>query len=933
VSSIALWFVGVGYWLAAKGRGRVRSILLDRSSERQFLDHLIADVRAGESGALVVRGEAGVGKTALLDFLAERATGCRIVRAGSAESEMELPFAGVHQLCAPMLNLLGRLPAPQRDALSTAFGLSAGNPPDRFLVGLAVLGLFAEVARSRPLVCVLDDAQWLDRASAQLLAFVARRLLAESVAMIFAVREAPMADRPEVPELAGLAELPISGLPDDDARLLLTSTYRGPVDASVFDRVLAEARGNPLALLELPQGLTAAQLAGGFALPDASPLTNRIEQSFLARLEPLPAPTRQLLLAAAADPTGDLPLLLRAAQQLGIAPNAAAPAKAAGLIDLGTTVRFRHPLLRSAIYGRAGRRERQEVHAALAEATDPRLDPDRRAWHRAHAAAGPDETVAEELQHSAGRAQARGGLAAAAAFLERATELTPSPERRVHRALAAAEAELQIGALDSATLLLSTAETAPLDELQRARIELLRAELAFASSRGKDAPPLLLAAARRLESLDATLARDTYLDALSAAMFAGRLAGHTGPREVARAARQAPRSREPSLADLLLEALSTLFTDGYSAAVPTSKRMLSAFRSDDVTVEEGLRWYWLVTAISANLWDDESWHILASRYVQMAREAGALSQLPLALNSSIVVELFAGEIRNAALLVGEAGSVTETIGTELVPYGALWLAAWQGDEQDARLLRDTTLAEAAARGEGIGLTITQTTSALRLNALGQYELAVVDAQQASEAVPELAGPNWALSELVEAATRVGNLALAADAFERLSAMTSASGTEWALGIEARCRALRSNDEAAEPLYLEAIDRLGRTRVRVELSRAHLLYGEWLRRTNRRLEAREQLRAAHETFTTMGARIFAQRAARELAATGETVRKRTVETVSDLTAQETQIARMVREGLSNSEIGARLFISSRTVEWHLSKIFAKLQITSRRQLRK
>ena len=628
-----------------------------------------------------------------------------------------------------------------------------------------------------------------------------------------------------------------------------------------------------------------------------------------------------------------MPLLLRAAQRLGIAPNAAVAAEAAGLIELGTTVRFRHPLLRSAIYGTAGLRERQEVHAALADVTDHRLDPDRRAWHRAHAAAGPDETVAEELEHSAGRAQARGGLAAAAAFLERATQLTPSPERRVHRALAAAEANLHIGALDSAAVLIGTAEAGPLDELQRARIELLRAQLAFASSRGKDAPPLLLAAARRLEPLDASLARATYLDALSAAMFAGRLAGRTGPQEVARAARKAPLSREPGLAGLLLEALSTLFTDGYSAAVPISKRMLSAFRGDEVTVEERLRWSWLVTAIAANLWDDESWHILASRYEQMAREAGALSQLPLALNSRIVVDLFAGELRNAAVLVGEANSVTETIGTELAPYGALWLAAWEGHEQDERLLWRTTLAEASSRGEGIGLTVAQTTSALRFNALGQYEYAMVAANQASEAPYELAAPNWALAELVEAATRIGSLELAAEAFERLSAMTSASRTDWALGVEARSRALLSNDEDAEPLYLEAIDRLRRTRVRAELIRAHLLYGEWLRRTNRRVDAREQLRTAHEAFSTMGTRAFAQRAARELAATGETVRKRSVETVSDLTAQETQIARMVREGLSNAEIGSRLFISARTVEWHLSKIFAKLQITSRGQLRR
>src|SRR4051794_7509949 len=428
---------------------RSSSGFLDRDSERDVLERLVAGVRGGQSRVLVLRGEAGVGKTALLRHLSSAAKGCRIVPAAGVESEMELPFAGLHALCAPLLGGLGHLPGPQRDALSTAFGLSAGPPPERFLVGLAVLSLLAETAEEQPLMCIVDDAQWLDRVSAQTLAFVARRLLAERVGLVFGLREST-----DEHVLEGLPQLVIEGLPADDSRRLLDTAIPGPLDERVKARILGEAGGNPLALLELPRGLTPAELAGGFGLPDARPLANRIEHAFLVRAQALPRETQLLLLIAAAEPVGDLGVLWRAAGRLGIAGDAGLPAEAAGLIELDLRVRFTHPLVRSAVYRGADPGDRRTVHEALAEATDPVADPDRRAWHRAHATATPDEAVAAEMEHSAGRAQSRGGLTAAAAFLERAAELTPDPAVRVDRSLAAARAKLDVADAASATELL-----------------------------------------------------------------------------------------------------------------------------------------------------------------------------------------------------------------------------------------------------------------------------------------------------------------------------------------------------------------------------------------------------------------------------------------------------------------------------------------------
>jgi DNA-binding CsgD family transcriptional regulator len=894
---------------------------MGRVSERGVLDRFVADVRAGEGRALVVRGEPGVGKTVLLDYLAGRASGCLVVRAAGVQSEMELAFAGLHQLCAPMLDHARALPVPQREALRTALGLSSGPVPDRFLVGLAVVGLLSEAARERPLVCVVDDQQWLDRASAQALGFAARRLAADPVGLVFAAR---------VPgeDVAGLPELVVQGLAARDARKLLESVLTGPLDAQVRDQIIADTNGNPLALLELPRGLTPAQLAGGFGLSSAAPLDGRIEESFARQLAALPAQTRRLLQLAAADPSGDPVLVWRAAGLLAIGPGAAGPAAEAGLADFGGRVRFRHPLVRSAAYRSASEQTRQQSHGALAEATDPAVDPDRRAWHRAQAAPGPDEEVAAELELCAGRARRRGGLAAAAAFLARSAGLTLDPAHRAQRALAAAQAKHQAGAPDAALGLLALAQAGPLDELQRARGDLLRAQVAFASNHGRDAPPLFLGAAKRLETLDVGLARETYLEAFTAALFVGRLSPAVG--DVARAARMAPAPLAPGRApDLLLDGLALLVTKGYQTGTPALRQALLAFRDQEISAEEGLSWLWLAERAAMATWDDDTWHILASRHVKLARDAGAISELTLAVRSRILLHAHAGELAEGAALIAEAQAVADATGSRLAPYGATGIAAWRGREAEAIELIQANMDGVTSRGEGRGVT-SQYSAALLYNGLGHYDRALAAAERVCE-YDDIGVLGWSLAELIEAAVRSGQPARASDALRRLSETTRASGTDWALGIEARSRALLSEGETAERLYREAIERLGRTRMRPAVARARLLYGEWLRRENRRRDARAELRTAYDQFTSMGIEAFADRARRELLATGETVRKRTVETVTELTAQEAQIARLAVDGRTNVEIGAQLFLSTRTVEWHLGKVYSKLGVGSRREL--
>jgi DNA-binding CsgD family transcriptional regulator len=842
----------------------------------------------------------------------------------------------LHLLFGSLVDRLERLPGPQREALEVALGVREGRAPDRLLVGLAVLSLTADLAEEQPLACLVDDAQWLDQSSLQALAFAARRLVADRVAAVFCIREGS-----DVPELAGLPELAVTRLHDPDARAVLASAVHGRLDPSVADRIVAETRGNPLAILQCPRKLSTADLAGGFALPCvAGPMPGSIEDDFRRQVQSLPPGTRQLLLTAAAERTGEATLLWRAAASQGIGTDAAVPAETAELIDFGAQVRFRHPLIRSATYQSATPDERRTAHRALAEALDPRTDPDRRAWHRAQAAVGPEEEIAAELERSAGRAQARGGLAAAAEFLRLATELTPEPALRSIRALAAAQAKFSAGAADAAYALLVTAAAGPLDELQQARLERLRARLAFTWTRGSDAPALLLHAAHRLAPLDARQARETYLEAIEAAIIAGRLGGNGGLSEVAAAAQNAPPAPHPARAmDILLDGLTARLTGGYSAGLAPLRRAVQALtRLQDQPAGDDMLWYllWVECSltpepIAPEVWDDRAWAELATRAVEVTRDAGAVTALPVALSSKACSDLHAGDVSDAEALTEEGRAISEAMGSAVITYTDLVLAAWHGEEAPALDLIEAGIKDAIARGEGRCIGAAEFATALLYNGLGRYETALAAAQRACQ-YDDLGFFSWSLTELIEAAARSGDEEAGARALETLARRTQAAGTDWALGVEAFSRALLSDGKAADDLYREAIQRLARTRVAVQLARAYLLYGEWLRRENRRQEAREPLHQAYEIFSRTGALGFGGRARRELLATGETVRKRTVDKLVDLTAQEAQVADLAREGLTNPEIAAQMYISPRTVEWHLGHVFSKLGITSRKDLR-
>jgi DNA-binding CsgD family transcriptional regulator len=888
----------------------------------------LADARAGRSRVAVLRGEAGVGKSALLEYLSDRAAGWRVATADGVESDMELAYSGLHQLCGPMLEHLDRLPVPQRDALATVFGLSTGPAPDRFLVGLGTLTLLAEIAERQPLLCVVDNVHWLDSASAQSLGFVARRLLAERIALVCASRTGP-AD--EI--LTGLPSIPVDGLDDSDARALLLENVHGPLDAAVCDQIIAESHGNPLALLELPRTWNTVDLAGGFGLPDSRPVAGKIEESYAQRLHELPSDSQLLVLVAAAEPAGDPVLLHRAAQTLGLDMVAADPAVHAGLFRVGGRVEFAHPLVRSAAYRSATADDRHRVHRALADATDSERDPDRRAWHRARASAGPDEDIAAELERSAGRAQARGGLAAAAAFLQRAVTLTVDPGLRAERALAAAGASLQTGAFDAALGLVATAEAGGLSELQRVRVDLLRGHVAFASGLGGQSPaPLLLKAARQLEAYDPEGARQTYLTAWAAAVNAGRYAGDDVLPEICRAIRALPPP--PGTArplDLLLDGLALLTIDGGAAAITTLQQAAKVLGT--IPVEDVLRWGWAAVAASAAVWDIESWVAICVRQARLVREAGALSELPIHLSSLGIAMAWTGDFAGAASLVAESESVAAATGSRFAPFGALRLSALQGREAEFAPVLASAIDLAAAAQQEIAATHAQWGAAVLYNGLARYQEATSAARTAtSNTLEAWLITSFALPELVEAAARAGDTELAREALNRLAERTRLYGNDLGSGIEARCRALVSDGPAADDLYREAIDRLSRTMLRPELARAYLLHGEWLRHAARRSEARQQLRTAHDMLVAIGMEAFAERARRELIATGENVRKRSATTRDQLTPQEEQIARLARDGLSNPEIGGMLFLSPRTVDWHLRKVFSKLGINSRRQLR-
>jgi DNA-binding CsgD family transcriptional regulator len=898
--------------------------LFGRHREQDAIDRLLRAARDGAGGVLVLHGEPGVGKSALLNYAVQVAGEIQIARTSGVEGEMEMPFAAVQQLCSPLLGQAVRLPPHQRQALDVAFGIDTGPAPEPFFVGLALLGLLSEAAEERPLLCVIDDAHWLDDASARAIAFPARRLLAVKIAIVIGTRELGST-------LQSLPELPVKPLARRDARTLLRSSLPARLDERVLERIVDEAQGNPLALLELPRGLTPAELAGGFGLPVAATLPVAIEESFMRRLSALPDGARRLLLAAAADPLGDTALLSRSARKLGIPSSAVDVLEAEGLLKVGVRVVFRHPLLRSAVYRAAALSERREIHRVLAEVTDREKDPDRRAWHMAQTASMPDEEIAADLERSASRAQARGGSAAVAAFLQRAAALTPDPARKAGRLVAAASAKRDAGDHDGALELLLGTETDRLDELGRARVTLLQARIAVEQGRGDDAGRLFLEAAHRLEPIAPELARETYLETLGGAL-ANDLEVGGGARVVAAAALAAPAGPAPLRpADAMLHALASRLIDGYAVAAPALARALQLQLAVEVSDDQDGPWFSVSAGRNANvvaleMWDDEAVRLIAARHVQIARDTGALGHLHFALSFLSRGQILAGDLAAAAMAVDEARSIAKATQSRELVNAPLVLAAWRGGEADATELIGASAEEAARRG----WTSNKYAQAVLYNGLGRHEAALEAARDAWQREP-IGYATFLVPELAEAASRTADKALLVSALTWISERTSATGSRWASGIQARVQALLDDTDRADGYYRESIEHLSSTSVRLELARSHLLYGEWLRRERRRLDARGQLRTALEQFTTMGVEAFALRAERELLATGERARRRTADTVDQLTPQEKRIALLAARGRRNREIAAELFISPSTVDYHLRKVFRKLDVKSRTQL--
>jgi len=896
-------------------------VFLGRTRERERLDAMLAQARAGQSAVLVIRGEPGIGKTALLRYAARQASGLRTTEVEGVQAEMELPFAGIHRLCSPMFGGVESLPEPQQHAIRVALGVASGDAPDRFLVAVALLNLLSATAEERPLLCLVDDAQWLDAASVEALGFVARRLLAEPMAMIFALRE-PVTTR----ALDGLPQLSLEGLDERDARALVSRAVPGRLDDRVRDRIIAETSGNPLALMELSQSMSPSERAGGFALPAVGDLPSKLEERYLRRVAGLPERTQRLMLLAAAEPLGDAALLWRAAERLCTDPGALVPASEAGLLEIDDRVRFHHPLVRSAVYGAAAPDERRRVHKALAEVSDPDLAADRRAWHRALAAVEADDAVAADLERAAGRAQSRGGLAAAAALLERATALTRDPALQAGRALAAAEASLQAGDFESTQRLLAMAESGPLDGLQNARAALLRGHAAVVSRYGDDGAPLLLDAAKQLEPFDVSLARRAYLTAWHAAAAANHLGAESALPEICRAVRALPPlPPDPHPLDLVIEGLALLVTDGHAVAMPVLER--AAKEVIRLPVEDVVRWGVHVGGVRLAIWDDEALAVF-ERQARVVRDAGALGELPIHLQALALERAWRGDLSGARGLVAESESISASTGNQVPPFALLRILALQGREAETSALIDSVIQEGTTRRQGNAVMVAYWAAAVLYNGLGRYE----DAAAASRLIVTTSTfpllTMWALVELIEASARIGDSEVARDALDELAATTQPSRSGFSRGIEARCRALLADGDAAEASYREAIMQLDRAGVRTELARAHLVFGEWLRRDGQLGEAREQLRAAEKMFAEIGMEAFAERAHGELGAAGAKLRKRPVDARENLTPQEEQIARLARDGLTNAQIGSQLFLSSRTIEWHLHKVFGKLGIDSR-----
>ena len=912
---------------AAAALTPTNTLLLDRELERGQIDRVLEAARRGLSGALVLHGEPGTGKTTLLDYAVESGGDFEIVRLLGIESETEFGFAALHQLLLPFLGGLRSLPAPQRDALAGALGLRRPDSPDRFLVALAALTMLAGAAAKRPLLCIVDDAQWLDRESAGILGFIARRFSADAVAMLFAVR----GPSERAVELEGIPWVRIGGLPPDEAGQLLASAVAGQVDRGVSERVIAQTGGNPLGLIELGRELSGEQLAGEISLPDLLPLGGSLQARYLRQIRRLPAETQIFLLAAAADPTGDPALLWRAGEFLGFGIRAAAPAEVEGLLRFCPLVRFRHPLIRSAVYHGATLAERVRVHEALARATDPEVAADLRAWHRAEAAIGPDESVAGELERAADRARARGGWAASARFLTRAATLTPGADSRFRRVLAAARAETTAGACVRARALLDSVADQLDDPVKHAAVQRVQGTIRYALDQTAEAASVLLDAARQLAPLDASQARATLLEALAAARTSGRLGKKgAGDADIAQAIRSSPRppTADATIGDLVLDADATLILDGHEAAVPGLKRAVTAMLEAPISSADLLTLAGVGCTAAGALGDDHALYSLANWLEVQARDQGAVLPLSTALIFSGSSELFAGHLGQARARYAERGAIEAARGGSC-EVGLALVLAWRGRAVEARAQAADAARVAAEQGHGWKLVWLEYGRAVLALAMGHYEEALAAAPRGYE--ENVLVSTFALPDLIEAAVRCGERASAEQALVRVARRAAASPTPLMLGLLARSRALLGSETDAEAFYREAISHLQHARGRVHLARAELLYGEWLRRQRRQRDAREHLQAAYDMFREIGADGFAERARLELAATGRTARQPASSHGGGLTPQELQVATLAAAGFTNPEIASRLFISPKTVDYHLGKVFRKLGVGSRRQL--
>lgn len=900
--------------------------MLGRAREQAAVEALLARARGGQGASLVIVGDPGVGKTSLLEHGIAAADGFRVASAVGVQAERELPFAGLQQILGAMPDAADRLPDPQREAVDVALGRAVQPAPRPFVLGMALLGLLAAAARDRPLLCVVDDVHWLDASSVQVLGIVARRIERLPVAMLFVKRVGL-----DAPGVDGIHEMQVGGLGEADARALVHSIAGGPMDEQVVARIIDEAGGNPLMLREA----TKASLMHLEGQPDPGaaslPMASRLERAFSKRLALLDEGPASVLLLVAADPTGDPRLVARAARGIGRSIDDLGPAEAAGLVRLGRRITFEHPLVRSAAYGRASGDELRRAHAALAGATDRQRDPDRRAWHQALGTFGLSESVAAALEQSAGRAGARGGFLAAAAFYERAMQMAESPATRIRCAVAGATALELAGAQPRALRMLQEARWDAEDPADRARLDVVRGRLLFTLERSERPVELFLSAAEALSGIDPPASRETYLDALSAATLAASGEHGRDIRSTAERSREAP-SPEPGAhrtIDRLLEVMRELALAEPADSLPLLRRHLREF--SDVADDPGVRarWLWIASRLAAIGWDEHRWSAFIEEGTATARAAGALTAVAATTTTGVALELLRGRGAEAQRLAEDALEIWDSISIPAAPYGVAAIAAWKG-EPSGEALFARELDAAAERGEGMARALVHWARALHAVGGMRYEEALPHALAAARYPVVIVYSTWGLVEAVEASARIGDRALAEQTLDRLAVSTAAAGTDWARGVQDRSAALVADEaDDAERLHVSAIEHLSRTGLRAEQARAHLLYGEWLRRQRRRGDARLHLDRAVEVFTTMGAQAFGRRASAELAALGGS--GPTASDSGELSIQEIAVARLASEGLSNSAIATRMHLSASTVDYHLRKAFRKLGISSRARL--